>query len=191
MTQAEEIVLSLDALVRSIGVRRSSPFAMFLGAGASTTSGVPSAQMCIWEWKRQIFLTNNPGLEDQFTELSLEGVRRNIQQWLDRQGCYPAENSAEEYGFYIEQCFPISDDRRAFFQLKVRDAQSYVGYRLLCHLAQADLIRSVWTTNFDGLAARTAASFKLTPIEVGLDSQNRVVRSPGAGELLCVSLHGD
>jgi NAD-dependent SIR2 family protein deacetylase len=164
---------------------------MFLGAGASTTSGVPSAQMCIWEWKRQIFLTNNPGLEDQFTELSLEGVRRKIQQWLDRQGCYPAENSADEYGFYIEQCFPISDDRRAFFQLKVRDAQPHVGYRLLCHLAQADLIRSVWTTNFDGLAARAAASFKLTPIEVGLDSQNRVVSSPGAGQLLCVSLHGD
>lgn len=161
MMQGEEIVLSLDALVRSIGVRRSSPFAMFLGAGASTTSGVPSAQMCIWEWKRQIFLTNNPGLEDQFTELSLEGVRRKIQQWLDRQGCYPAENSAQEYGFYIEQCFPISDDRRTFFQLKVRDAQPHVGFRLLCHLAQADLIRSVWTTNFDCLPARAAASFKL------------------------------
>src|SRR5216683_1845070 len=91
MTQGEEMVLSLDALVRAIGVRRSTPFAMFLGGGRSTTSGVPSAQMCIWEWKRQIFLTNNPGLEDQFTELSLEGVRRKIQQWLDRQGCYPAE----------------------------------------------------------------------------------------------------
>jgi len=191
MTQADDISLSLDAFVRSIGVRRSSPFALFLGAGASTTSGVPSAQMCIWEWKRQIFLTNNPGLEDQFTELSLEGVRRKIQQWLDRQGCYPPENSAEEYGFYIEQCFPISDDRRAFFQLKVRDAQPHVGYRLLCHLAQADLVRAIWSTNFDGLAARAAASFKLTPIEVGLDSQNRVIRAPGIGDLLCVSLHGD
>src|ERR1700693_2212681 len=105
MTGAEEIVLSLDAFVRSIGVRRSPPFAMFLGAGASTTSGVPSAQMCIWEWKRQIFLTNNPGLEDQFTELSLAGIRRTIQEWLDRQGCYPAENTREEYGFYIKQCF--------------------------------------------------------------------------------------
>ena len=187
----EGMLLSLDAFVRSIGVQRSPPFAMFLGAGASTTSGVPSAQMCIWEWKRQIFLTNNTGLEDQFTELSLEGVRRKIQQWLDRQGCYPAEGSAEEYGFYIKQCFPISDDRRAFFLQKVRDAQPHIGYRLLCHLAEADLIRSVWSTNFDGLVARAAAGFKLTPVEVGIDSQDRVFRAPGAGDLLCVSLHGD
>jgi hypothetical protein len=100
MTEVEEILISLDAFVRSIGVQRSPPFAMFPGAGASTTSGVPSAQMCIWEWKRQIFLTNNSALEAQFTDLSLESVRRKIQQWLDRQGSYPAEHSAEEYGFY-------------------------------------------------------------------------------------------
>src|SRR5216684_9417462 len=60
----------------------------------------PSAEMCIWEWKRQIFLTNNPGLEDQFAELSLEGVRRKIQHWLDRQSGYPKEQASEEYGFY-------------------------------------------------------------------------------------------
>jgi hypothetical protein len=164
---------------------------MFLGAGASATSGVPSAQMCIWEWKRQIFLTNNPGLEDQFAELSLEGVRRKIQDWFDRQGSYPAEDSSEEYAFYIRECFPIPDDRRAFFQQKVREAVPHIGYRLLCHLAQADLVRSIWSTNFDGLAARAAASFKLTPVEVGIDSQGRVLRVPGAGDLLCVSLHGD
>src|SRR5580704_11931635 len=82
-------ILSLDAFVRSIGVRIAAPFALFLGAGASKSSGIPSAEMCVWEWKRQIFLTNNPGLEDQFAELSLDGVRRRIQQWLDRQGGYP------------------------------------------------------------------------------------------------------
>jgi hypothetical protein len=30
---------------------------------------MPSAQMCVWEWKPQIFLTNNPGLERQFSLL--------------------------------------------------------------------------------------------------------------------------
>jgi hypothetical protein len=44
---SDPIVLSLDAFIRSIGVRRSSPLALFLGAGASTSSGMPSAQMCI------------------------------------------------------------------------------------------------------------------------------------------------
>lgn len=186
-----DIVLSLDAFVRSVGVRRATPHALFLGAGASVSSGIPSARSCIWEWKRNLFLTNNPGLEGQFSELSLVSVQCRIQQWLDKQGIYPEQGADGEYGFYIQQCFPIADDRRVYFQEKVRHAQPHIGYRLLCHLAQADLIRSVWSTNFDGLPARAAANFALSPLEVGIDSQERLTRQVGKGELLCVSLHGD
>ena len=153
------------------------------GAGASTSSGVPSAQTCIWEWKRRIFLTNNPGLEDQFAELSLDGIRRKIQRWLDARGTYPAENAPGEYGFYINECFPIPDDRRAFFAEQVRDAVPHIGYRLLCHLAEADLVRSVWSPNFDGLPARAAANFKLSAIEIGIDTQNRAGRAPKKGRI--------
>ncbi len=186
-----DVVLSLDAFVRSVGVRRAAPLSLFLGAGASVSSGIPSAQACIWEWKRDLFLTNNPGLEEQFAELSLPSVQRRIQEWLDKQGTYPEEGADGEYGFYIRQCFPIPDDRRAYFQDKVRHAQPHIGYRLLCHLAQADLIRSSWSTNFDGLPARAAANFALSPLEVGIDSQERATRQAGKGELLCVSFHGD
>lgn len=187
----EDIGLSLDAFVRSIGIRRGAPLSFFIGAGASISSGLPSAEMCIWEWKRSIFLTNNPGLEDQFAELSLPGIRRRIQQWLDAQGRFPPEGAPEEYGFYIQQCFPIAEDRRAYFQEKVREARPHTGYQLLCQLAEANLVRSAWSTNFDGLAARAAAPFSLTPLEVGIDSQQRLTRAPGQGELLCISLHGD
>ena len=187
----DDFVLSLDAFVRSIGIRRTAPLSVFVGAGASISSGLPSAQMCIWEWKRNIFLTTNPGLEDQFAELSLPGIRRRIQQWLDGQGRFPPDGAPDEYGYYIQQCFPIAEDRRGYFQNKVRKARPHVGYQLLCHLAEANLIRSVWSTNFDGLAARAAAPFSLTPLEVGIDSQQRLTRPPTQGELLCISLHGD
>ena len=190
-SEEEDFVLSLDAFVRSVGVRRTTPHALFLGAGASVSSGIPSAQSCIWEWKRHLFLTNNPGLEEQFAEISLPSVRDRIQQWLDRQGAYPANGAPDEYGFYIRQCFPIVDDRRAYFAERIRTAQPHIGYRLLCHLAQADIIRSVWSTNFDGLPARAAANFSLTPIEIGIDTQNRLGRAAARGELVCVSLHGD
>lgn len=191
LSSEDDLVLSLDAFIRSIAVRLNTPHAVFLGAGGSVSSGVPSAQQCIWEWKRSIFLTNNPGLENQFTELSLASVQRKIQQWLDRQKSYPREGAPDEYGFYIKNCFPIVGDRRAFFANIIRKARPHTGYRLLCHLAQIDLIRSVWGTNFDGLPARAVANFPLSPIEVGIDSQHRLPRTLAKGELLCVSMHGD
>jgi len=184
-------VLPLDALVRSIDINKSTPHLFFLGAGASISSGVPSAERCIWEWKRNIFLTRNPGLEEQFSELSLIGVRQRIQRWLDQQSTYPREGTPDEYGFYMEACFPIPNDRRAYFEEKVRQVQPHIGYRLLCHLAQMDMVRAVWTTNFDALTAQAAADFELTPIEVGIDSQHRLSRALRKGELLSISLHGD
>ena len=187
----EDLTLSLDAFIRSFEINRRTPHALFLGAGASISSGIPSAEKCIWEWKRSIFVTNNPGLENQFSELSLPSVQRRIQEWLDRQGIYPISRSPEEYSFYIEHCYPISEDRKIYFQDKVRTAKPHIGYRLLCHLAQSDRIRATWSTNFDGLVAKAAANFELTPFEVGIDSQNRLPHKPVKGEILCVSLHGD
>ena len=191
MQDSEDKVLSLDAFIRSIGVKQSTPHALFLGAGASVSSGIPSAETSIWEWKRSIFLSNNPGLEEQFAELSLQSIRQRIQIWLDRQGSFPKENSPDEYGFYVERCYPIAEDRVAYFRSKIKNAEPHLGYRLICRLAEAGLFKSVWTTNFDGLVARAAANSKLAAIEVGIDTQNRLARAAASGELLCISLHGD
>lgn len=191
VTSSENVILPLDAFIRSIGINRNTAHSLFLGAGSSTSSGIPSAELCIWEWKRNIFLTNNPGLESQFSELSLPAVQQKIQAWLDKQGRFPALGSQEEYGFYIGTCFPISNDRRIFFQEKTRQAQPHVGYQLLAHMALENIFQSAWSTNFDGLPARAAGSVSLAPVEVGIDSTVRLIRQPRKGELLCVSLHGD
>jgi hypothetical protein len=184
-------ILPLDAFVRAVGVDREVPHAVLLGAGTSISSGIPSATHCIWEWKRKIFLTNNPGVERQFSELSLLSVQRRIQDWLDKQGGYPTEGTVEEYCFYIEKCFPVSSHRRQFFADAIRTAKPHFGYELLCLMAEAGIFRSCWTTNFDGLVARASSAFDITAVEVGIDCQDRTVRQPRRGELLCISLHGD
>lgn len=183
--------LGLDEFVRAIGVNKTKPHAVFLGAGASISSQVSSAEQCIREWKRQIFLTNNPGLETQFSEISLPSVLQRIQRWLDAQGCYPRLGVTEEYSVYAERCFPVPADRCAFFQEKTRSAHASAGYKYLCLLAEDEIVRSVWTTNFDGLMAKTASNYKVTAIEVGMDTSNRAFRQSARGELLCISLHGD
>ncbi len=182
--------LEIDSFVRSIGVNRTSPHAFFLGAGTSISSGVPSAANCIWQWKRSIFCTNNVGLEEQVSELSLQSVQERIDRWLTVNGYLP-DDGQDEYCYLIERCLPIADDRRRFFGPWIREARPHVGYRLLCLLASSQLVDSVWTTNFDGLVARAAADFDITPVEVGVDSTERVVRQPERQQLLCVSLHGD
>ena len=184
-------ILALDAFVRSVTVNAQVGHVLLLGAGASISSNVPSAANCIWQWKRSIFLSNHPGVERSFDELSLGSVQQRIQVWLDSQPRFPAADAPEEYSFYIEHCYPVADDRRAFFQRHVQAARPSGGYRLAARLAQAGLLRSVWTTNFDGLVARALTETPVTPVEIGPDSTNRVMRPDRNGELACVALHGD
>lgn len=183
--------LSVDAMVRSIGMLKDQPLLVFVGAGASMSSGMPSATQCIWEWKRSIFLTNNPGLERQFDELSLPSVRQRIQRWLDAQRRFPNEGDLDEYSVFIEECYARADDRRRYFQDWVSAAKPGLGYQLLAELARRRLVSSVWTTNFDGLVARAAIAHGVTAIEIGQDSKERTTRPMALGELQCVSMHGD
>lgn len=186
-----EYILTVDALVRSLAVNKGRPICLLLGAGASISSGMPSAERCIWEWKQDIFVTNNPTLRESVGELSLPGTKRRIQRWLDQRGNYPVEKHPDEYSYYARECYPTHQDRRAFFHAHVARAKPHTGYRLLPLLAKGGLVRSVWTTNFDGLVARACAAANVICIEVGIDTLQRADRPQAEGELRAISMHGD
>ena len=152
---------------------------------------MPSAERCVWEWKQDIFATNNPALRESVGEISLGGTKRRIQDWLDRRGGYPPNSDPSEYAFYAQACFPTSTDRRSFFQKYVRAAAPFTGYRLLPLLTKVGLVRTLWTTNFDGLPARACAAEGISCLEIGIDSQHRTALVPASGDLRVVSLHGD
>ncbi len=191
-TDAAPISLPLDAFVRSIAVNRHSVHSLFLGAGASISSGIPSAEQCLWDWKRTIFLSNNPGLEKQFSDSSLPSIRRRLQEWFDSEGRFPPNGSSAEYGFYAAACYPLVEDRRRFFASLSQGRTPHVGYQITALLAESGMITSVWSTNFDGLASKAMSGGEsLSVIEVGLDSAHRIDRPVRKGEVLCVSLHGD
>ncbi|KXS32553.1 MAG: Uncharacterized protein AWT59_1322 [Candidatus Gallionella acididurans] len=124
-------------------------------------------------------------------ELSLPGTRLLIQRWLDQRGRYPAANTPDEYSFYAKECYPTGQDRRSFFQSYVAQAKPHTGYRLIPLLAKAGLIRTVWTTNFDGLVGRACSSSDFVCIEVGIDTAHRATRQHSNGELRVISMHGD
>lgn len=189
--RASTTTLSIDAFVRSITVNRGRPICLLLGAGASLTSGMPSAERCIWDWKRDIFVSNNPTLRDTVGELTLSGTRSRIQSWLDQQGHYPRAGHDSEYSYYAETCYPSQADRRSFFRGYVRQASPHTGYRLIPLLVKSGLLRTIWTTNFDSLASRACAAADVVCIEIGMDTAERTLRPPAVGELRVVSMHGD
>ena len=165
---------------------------MLLGAGASIESGIPSAADCIWDWKREIYLSQNPGAIGNFDNSKSEGVRRVIQRWIDSQNIYPAENSAEEYSYFAEKAYPIADDRRKYFQHLVSNHDPSLGYHLISLLALENIIKSVWTTNFDGMTLKCAHQYSpLVPIEITAETSGRIYRGDVDKELLCIALHGD
>ena len=184
-------ILQLDEFLRSIKQNIDTPHSLLLGAGASIESGIPSAADCIWDWKREIYLSQNPGAIGNFDNSKSEGVRRVIQRWIDSQNIYPAENSAEEYSYFAEKAYPIADDRRKYFQHLVSNHDPSLGYHLISLLALENIIKSVWT-NFDGMTLKCAHQYSpLVPIEITAETSGRIYRGDVDKELLCIALHGD
>ena len=185
-------ILQLDEFLRSIKQNIDTPHSLLLGAGASIESGIPSATDCIWDWKREIYLSKNPGSIGNFDNSKSEAVRRVIQRWIDAQNIYPAENSVEEYSYFAEKAYPIADDRRKYFQHLVANHDPSLGYHLISLLALENIIKSVWTTNFDGLTLKCAHQYSpLVPVEITAATSERIYRGDVDKELLCIALHGD
>lgn len=187
----KDYLLPQDAFVRSIKQNKDIEHAILLGAGASIESGIQSANDCIWEWKKDIFISQNPHLVHQYKNVKTDTVRKSIQQWIDNQGVYPKLNDEIEYSFYAEKANPIFGDRQRYFQRLSEGKEPSLGYHLLSLLSESGMVRSVWTTNFDGLMVKAAYKNNLTPIEITLESEQRLYRVATPKELLSIALHGD
>ena len=66
--EEKQFRMDFDAFLRSFKQSKNGSFAFLLGAGASITSGVQSAEDCIWDWKKLIYVTNNPTNEAFLTK---------------------------------------------------------------------------------------------------------------------------
>jgi len=183
--------LDYSAFIRSIKRNTDTPHSFLLGAGASISSGIQSAGDCIWEWKKDIFLSMNPNASDFYHDIKNVSVRNGIQTWIESEGIIPQLPYQNEYSYYVEKAYPIPDDRRKYFQNLISGKEPYIGYQLLCLLCQHEIVKAVWTTNFDGLFEKSAHKANLTPIAITLDSKDRIYRNQSKNEVLSIALHGD
>lgn len=183
--------LPYDAFLRTLAQNVDTSHVMLLGAGASISSHIQSATDCIWEWKRDIFLSQNPHLPKEYNEYRSDAVQRSIQNWLDSQGKYPKAGATDEYSFYAQEAYPIEDIRRKYFENMCRNKIPNSGYMILCQLAKFGMVRTVFTTNFDGLVEKAAHLSNITPFAVSLSNPQEIDRAESKDHLLSVALHGD
>lgn len=137
---------------------RPQNFAWFLGAGASRTSGLPTATDIIWDLKRRHYCREeNQDITRQ--DIQNDAVKERIQSFMDSRG-FPALWADDEYAAYFEKIF--GDDReqqRKYLKAMLSEERVSlsVGNRVLGALMVAGLCRAACTTNFDSVVEKAVA----------------------------------
>lgn len=166
----------------------------FLGAGASRSSGLPTATDISWDLKRRIYCAQQ-NQDIQAHDVSNKAIQARIQGYMDSQG-FPPLWDAREYSFYFEQFFgPDYSAQQKYLRetLSSEKTASTIGHRALAALLHMGLARLVFTTNFDevfeteysAMAGRNLSTFHLEGAYAAIDALN-ADQFP-----LYIKLHGD
>ena len=151
-------------------------FVLFLGAGASVTSGVKTASQMITEWREiyyQMHKEENQSPEDFFKH----------RHW---NGC------EEEYSFLFEELFDEPSQRREYIESCINDASPSWGYIYLVNLIRQKVFNTVFTTNFDDLLNEACYTFSsdVRPLVSAHDSSIKSLRITAQRPKI-IKLHGD
>ena len=187
-----------DAFARSFG-QRTHRLAWLLGAGASASAGVPTAADMIVDFKARLFSahTNIPRAE---VDLSDPLWEERITSHFDGAHGFPPKGDPGEYSAAFEAAYSLAPDRRSYIENAAKKGSPSFGHRVLASFISEDLIRCLFTTNFDPLLEKaTSVTDDLLPPDrqahlavSALDSMERAERClrEDAWPLL-VKLHGD
>ena len=167
----------------------------FLGAGASASSGVPTAVDMIWQFKRSLFISQNSSVSDSSVDLSQPDVRSRIDAHIKSMGGMPSPGAPDEYALLFEAAYPAEADRRTVLDAALTGAKPSYGHLALATLMRHDVVRLVWTTNFDTLIADACAKvFDTTSALTIIDLESAASAHDSiTGERwpIEVKLHGD
>lgn len=186
--------IEADDFARRFSLRAGN-LMWLLGAGASASAGIPTAEDMVWEFKQQLFISQRRVSPQAVADLSSPAIRAQLQAHIDSSGSLPAPGSPDEYASLFEAVYPAEADRRIYVDSKMSGAKLSYGHLALATLMRAQLARLVWTTNFDPLVADACARVydgtgPLTT--VNLDVPDLAVQCIGEGRWpIEVKLHGD
>lgn len=170
-------------------------YALFLGAGASISSGIPAAGTLVSRWKRRVYCDINkkpfwhPGDQTDFENWcknAKNGYEIWKRKWEERYGRQPSD-----YALLFNYAFPAVDARQGFIERLISAAEPGPGYIYLASLAAAGYFKTFLTTNFDDLIHDALFRYAgLKPAVSAFDSQVASMRLQGPRPKI-IKLHGD
>jgi len=161
--------------------RSPANYSLFLGAGASVTSGIKTASSLIEEWSIELYerfvgqKTTNP-------EQAREYFEKNHPGWF---------NPANPYSSLFEKKFDLPVQRRRFVESEVDKKLPSIGYAYLSSLVDNNFFNTIFTTNFDDLINEAFYLFSNErPIQCAHDSSVHSISITSKRPKI-IKLHGD
>ncbi|PDO88590.1 SIR2 family protein [Kosakonia sacchari] len=159
----------------------SPNYSLFLGAGASVTSGIQTAHQLVQEWRKEIF--SRLSHEPYTTETkAIEWLAEKHPDWYDQNN---------EYSSLFEKKFDLPSQRRRFVELQVDKKLPSIGYAYLVELFESNFFDTIFTTNFDDLINEAFYQFSSDrPLLCAHDSSINGI-SVTSSRPKIIKLHGD
>lgn len=174
-------VLSAARVQTAVQRHGKREFSLFLGAGASISSGVPSAGAMIRMWRRQAYEEDHPG--------AAAATDDEVTAWAAKQKW--GRDAAGEYSDLFEFLYHNEALRQSFIAEQVEKAFPSWGYLYLASIMMAGHFDIAYTTNFDDLIHDALTVFAShNPVVSAADSQIDQV-NPTSDRVKIVKLHGD
>ena len=174
---------------------RAKRLMWFLGAGASAAAGVPTAMDMVWEFKRELYVSQQKVSRQAVADLSNPIVRAKLQTHINGLQHIPEPGAADEYAALFEQVYPSETDRSSYIKTKIEAAKPSYGHVALATLMRSQFVRILWTTNFDRLLDDACATIYGTTASlttVDLDSPHKAKQAIDDEQWpIQIKLHGD
>ncbi|MFP0727754.1 hypothetical protein ACLDX4_06705 [Acinetobacter baumannii] len=163
---------SIKDLARFVQRNNGYPsYSVFLGAGASVTSGIPTGGSLVKQWReeiyKEVFDSNIESLKDNELEI-INYLSKNEGIWY---------NPQNEYSSLFERKFDLPSQRRRFVESIVDNKKPSIGYNYLINLVNEKAFNTIFTTNFDDLLNESNQNNNLSSIEFKqiLEIQNLIL----------------
>lgn len=150
-------------------------YGLFIGSGASSNSGIRTAEEMIDEWRRQLYAS-------QTTKIRYDN-------WLRKRSWYETD---QEYSVLFEELYDEPSQRRDYIETCMQGSRPSWGYVYLSSLLEAQVFNTVFTTNFDDLVNEACYLYsnKVRPMVSAHDSDATSIRFTKK-RVKIIKLHGD